>query len=57
MFKNGQLETFATWPVNFELESVNSNAKMKVSAYTANRVTGNMTVVDWNRFKTQWPHL
>ena len=29
---NGQLETFETMPVNFELESVNGNVKMKVSA-------------------------
>ena len=60
---NGQLETFETMPVNFELESVNGNVNasvngdVKVSAYTTNRVTGNMTVVDWNRYKAQWPHL
>ena len=49
----GQLETFETMPVNFELESVNGNVKMKVSAFTTNRVTGNMTVIDWNRYKAQ----
>ena len=54
---NGQLETFEPMPVTFELESVIGNVKMKVSAYTTNRVTGNMTVVDWNRYKAQWPHL
>ena len=47
---NRQLETF-------ELESVNGNVKMKVSAYKANRVTGNIIVVEWNRYKAQWPHL
>ena len=35
-----------TRPVNFELESVNGNVKLKVSAFTDNRVTGAMTVVD-----------
>ena len=30
---------------------------MVVSAYTVDRVTGNMPVVDWNKFKTQWAHL
>ena len=54
---NGQLETFETMPVTFELESVNGNVKMKVSSFTTNRVTGNMTVVDWNRYKAQWPYL
>ena len=54
---NGQLETFETMPVNFKLESVNDSVKMKVAAYTTIRVTGNMTVVDWNRYKAQWPHL
>ena len=48
---NGQLETFETMPVIFELESVNGKVKMKVSAYTTNRVPGHMTVVDWNRSK------
>ena len=54
---NGQVETFETRPVNFELESVNGNVKLKVSAFTANRVTGSMTVVDWYKYKKQWPHL
>ena len=42
---NGQVETFETKPISVELKSI------KVAAYTANRVTGNMTVIDWNRFK------
>lgn len=54
---NGQVETFETRPVNVELKSVSGNVSVKVSAYTANRVTGNMTVVDWNKYRAQWPHL
>ena len=30
---------------------------MDVSAYIVDRVTGNMLVVNWNNFKTQWAHL
>ena len=30
---------------------------MIVNAYTVNRVTGNMPVVDWNKYKQRWPHL
>ena len=54
---NGQVETFETRPVDFEIESVNGNVRMNVSAFTANRVTGAMTVVDWCKYKKQWPHL
>ena len=53
----GQVETFETRPVDFELESVNGNIRMNVSAFTANRVTGAMTFVDWYKYKKQWPHL
>ena len=54
---NGQIETFETKPINVELKSINYNVSMKVTAYTANRITGSMTVADWNRYKKQWPHL
>lgn len=54
---NGQVETFETRPVNLELQSVNGNVSTNVSAFTANRVTGSMTVVDWYKYKKQWPHL
>lgn len=54
---NGQVETFETKPVNVTLESVNSKASMNVTAYTTNRVTGNMAVIDWNRYKRRWAHL
>ena len=54
---NGQAETFETKPVNVEVKSVSGNVNMVVNAYTVNRVTGNMPVVDWNKFKKQWPHL
>lgn len=54
---NGQVETFETKPINVRLESVNGNMSMNVNAYTANRVTGNMTAVDWNKYSRQWSHL
>ena len=43
---NGQVETFETRPVNVELKSVHGNVSLTVPAYTANRVTGSITVVD-----------
>ena len=30
---------------------------MNVTAYTANRVTGSVGIINWNGFKSQWPHL
>ena len=54
---NGQIETFDTKTVHFELESVNGNVNMNVTAYTANRVTGNLNVVDWSNYKKRWPYL
>ena len=30
---------------------------MVINAYTVNRVTGNMPVIKWNKYKKQWPHL
>ena len=54
---NGHAETFNTKPVSVELKSVTGNLSMIVNACTVDRVTGNMPVVDWNKFKKQWPHL
>ena len=54
---NGQVETFETQPVNIELESLNGSVSRKVTAYTANRVTGNMAIFDWNKCKKRWPYL
>ncbi|XP_052281199.1 uncharacterized protein LOC127878708 [Dreissena polymorpha] len=54
---NGQVETFETRPVKFEIRSVNGSVKINVAAYTANKVTGDMEVVDWNKYQRKWPHL
>ena len=54
---NGQIETFETKPVNFELLSVDCKVNMNVTAYTANSVTGDMTVIDWNEYRSKWPYL
>ena len=45
---NGQTETK---PVNVELRSITGSVSVVVNAYTVNRVTGNMHVVDWNKYK------
>ena len=45
---NGQIETFETKPVSFNLVSIDHKVNMNVTAYTANRVTGDMPVIHWN---------
>ena len=54
---NGQIETFETKPVSFELLSVDRKVNMNVVAYTANRVTGDMPVIHWNEYSSKWPYL
>ena len=54
---NGQAKTFTSNPITVELGSVDGDVSITTSAYTANRVTGNMAVIDWNQFKLEWPHL
>ena len=54
---NDQVVTFETKPVNFELKSLDGNVSVNVNAYTANRVTENLAVVDWNKYKKRWVHL
>lgn len=44
-------------PVEFELQSINGHATQKVSAFTAERVTGNMKVIQWNKHSDKYEHL
>ena len=50
---NGQVETFETKPINVELMNITGNVSTMVNACTVDRVTGNMPVVEWNKFKQQ----
>ena len=54
---NGKVETFETSPVECVIESLDGKSCSKVTAFTANRVTGNMKVTDWNTCAKMWPHL
>ena len=53
---NGQVETFETTPIECALESVDGES-FRITAFTANRVTGNMNVIDWNTCSREWSHL
>ena len=54
---NGKIKTFDTMPVEFELESLNGLVDMKMSAFTAARMTGNMNVAEWSDLAQKWEHL
>ena len=54
---NEQTETFETTPVEVDLESLDGNVKTTINAFTAERVTGNMKVIDWGKYTTKCTHL
>lgn len=54
---NGQVKSFYTVPVVFELESLDGKVNIAINAYTTDKVTGDMKVVDWNRYAEKWDHL
>ena len=54
---NGQTETFETMPVEVELESLDGNVKTTMSAFTAERVTRNMKVINWGKYAAKCTHL
>ena len=54
---NGQIETFETQSVSFELQNVDQTINLNVTAYTTDRVTGDMHVVNWNEYCSEWPYL
>ena len=54
---NGQSESFKTMPVDFMVESCDGGIRQHISAYTVNKVTGDMQVINWAKHSSEWPHL
>jgi hypothetical protein len=54
---NGQQEKMCTSIVDFTISSLDGKVTKIASAYTTERVTGRMPVIDWNEYKSQWRHL
>ena len=44
---NGQVKTFSSMQVDVEISSVDGETRLQITVYTTERVTGNLTVVDW----------
>ena len=43
--------------VEFMINSLDGRVHKQASAYTTERVTGNMQVLNWNLYKSKWKHL
>lgn len=50
-----QAKTFETMPVEVELESL--DVRRTVSAFTTEKVTGNLEAIDRRKYPSKWPHL
>ena len=44
-------------PVDVELESLDGSVSKTVSAFTTERVTGNLEAINWRKHANKWPHL
>ena len=47
---------FETTPIDCLVESLDAKS-YSITTFTTNRVTGNMSVIDWNICAGEWPHL
>ena len=47
---NGEVEAFLTMPVQFNLASLDGKFNTPINAFTAEKVTGDMPVVNWNQY-------
>ena len=54
---NDNQEKFETTVVEFTISSLNRRASKLASAYTTEKVTGNMKVVNWRQYQSKWKHL
>ena len=54
---NDNQEKFETTVVECTISSLNGKVSKLASAYTTERVTGNMEVVNWRRYQSKWKHL
>ena len=56
-FLNGWSELLETMPVEFGFKSLDAKIVIKVHAFTADRVTGNMKVINLRSFTNKWNNL
>ena len=54
---NGHIETFETMAVEVGLESINRKTDVIIHAFTTEKVTRNMGVIEWEKHAKKWDHL
>ena len=54
---NDNQEKLTSSVVEFMINSLDGKVSKPASAYTTERVTGHMQVVDWSLYKSKWKHL
>ena len=54
---NGHIETFETTSVECIIESLDEKSQLKITAFTTERVIGDMKAIDWSMCAREWPHL
>jgi len=50
---NGHIEAFQTSTVEFAIESLDGKSKLNITAFTAEKVTGDLKATDWSTFSRQ----
>ncbi|CAC5416213.1 unnamed protein product [Mytilus coruscus] len=54
---NNNVESFETMPVEVGLQCLIGKTDIKITAFTTNRVTGNMQPINWTQHVRKWKHL
>ena len=54
---NGHVETFETSPVECIIESLDGKSKLRITAFTTERVVGDTKAIDWSMCAREWSHL
>ena len=54
---NGHIETFETSPVKCTIESLDGQSRLKIIAFTVEKVTGDLKAIDWSLCAEKWPHF
>jgi hypothetical protein len=53
----GKTQNLQSMKVSFDLLSTDRKTLRTLDAFTVRNVTGNMPVIDWSRYQSNWPHL
>jgi len=51
---NGHIEISS---IEFTIESLDGKSKLNITAFTAEKVTGDLKAIGWSTFSREWPHL